>query len=177
MNWNISKKSLYQFAITLLALIVFIASSIGLFVIFSQENILQFSTSKSKSSTQNSSSSLSEIDAANLPTSGKYTDYKTFDIKSESAKVPNPKIILFFSSSECLSCKSLERDIEREVNLIPFNVFILRVDTLQNKELADKYQVLLPNTFVQINQNQKELRKWDYSYNFVDLIKEINKLN
>ncbi|MFM7857225.1 MAG: thioredoxin domain-containing protein [Flammeovirgaceae bacterium] len=177
MNWNISKNSLYQFMISFLALVVFAATSIGLFVIFSQENLLQPNTSKSNSSSQNSSANLSQNKASNLPTSGKYTDYNNFDIKSESAKVANPKIILFFSSVECLSCKSLERDIEREITTIPFNVFILRVDTLQNKELADKYQVLLPNTFVQINSDQKEIRKWDYSYNFTDLIKEINKLN
>jgi len=55
-------------------------------------------------------------------------------------------------------------------------MIILKVDMATNQDVVEKYKVLLPNTFVQIDGDQKELRKWDYSYTFNDLVKEQGNL-
>lgn len=168
----VTKKSAYLILAGLFSTIALIATIATLYFIFSDKE----NSKKDESSLNSSVSSSSQQLVATLPTAGKYADYNSFNIKTEADKLPNPKIILFFSTSECSTCLALDRDINREIAQIPPTVIILKVDMATNQDVVEKYKILLPNTFVQIDSDQKELRKWDYSYTFKDLIREVGNL-
>jgi thiol-disulfide isomerase/thioredoxin len=170
--FSVTKRAVYLSLTGIFSTIAFIATVAGLFFIFSDKE----NTKTNKPSSDSSNSVSSQKSFASLPSAGKYADYKGFDIKVEADKLPNPKVILFFSTPECPTCLALDRDINRELAQIPPTMIILKVDMATNQDVVEKYKVLLPNTFVQIDGDQKELRKWDYSYTFNDLVKEQGNL-
>lgn len=89
-------------------------------------------------------------------TSGKVPPYKS-----------GVKRVLFFYANWCPSCIPADKDISDNVNSIPENLQIVRINynddqTDKNeKELAAKYGITYQHTFVIIDENDQEVSKWN----------------
>jgi thiol-disulfide isomerase/thioredoxin len=68
------------------------------------------------------------------------------------------KVILFFHASWCPSCRALDSNIKSNINSIPNNVLILKVDYDSNSDLKQKYGVVSQHTLVQIDQDGSLLK-------------------
>lgn len=77
------------------------------------------------------------------------------------------KRVLFFYANWCPTCKPADEDFTNNVNNIPQNVVIVRVnyndsDTDQDeKDLAKKYGITYQHTYVQIDTAGNEVKKWN----------------
>ena len=75
--------------------------------------------------------------------------------------------ILYFYATWCPSCKQANGDFTANPNKIPEDMVVLRVnyndpDTDQEeKDLAKKYSITYQHTFVQIDNQGKEITKWN----------------
>lgn len=66
--------------------------------------------------------------------------------------------LLFFHAPWCPQCRMIEADIEKQG--VPNGVTILKVDYDSNQALRQKYNVTLQTTFVEIDQDGKEIEKF-----------------
>lgn len=85
-----------------------------------------------------------------------YSDY----VPGFLAKAKDGKVVLFFKANWCPTCKALDADILSNMEKIPSNVFILKVDYDSAKALKLKYNVVTQHTLVQVDENGNELNKW-----------------
>jgi len=106
---------------------------------------------------------------SNTYSKGNYLRYADINL-AETAGQTN---VLFFSASWCPSCKTLDEDITSNLNDIPQNVNIIKVDYDDNPDLRKKYDVVTQHTLVQVDQNGEEIKKWVSSINLDNIISEI----
>lgn len=85
---------------------------------------------------------------------GRYVDYSESAVSSQDYDTS----ILFFHAPWCPQCLAFERDIN--ANQIPDGVQILKVDFDTSTELKAKHGVTLQTTFVSVNSNGEQLKKW-----------------
>lgn len=84
-----------------------------------------------------------------------------FDQSAEKRRV------LYFYANWCPICKPADEDFKANSEKIPEDVILIRVnyndsDTDQEeKDLAKKYGITYQHTFVQIDQESKEVVKWN----------------
>ena len=77
------------------------------------------------------------------------------------------KRVLFFYASWCPTCRPADADFKANSDKIPSDFTVVRVnyndpETDQSeKDLAKKYAVTYQHTYVQIDANGKEIRKWN----------------
>lgn len=109
-------------------------------------------------------------DAMNVnPQPGAYQDYAP--AKLASAKTG--KVVLFFKASWCPTCKAVDADITQNLDQIPGNIRILKVDYDNSTELKAKYGVTYQHTFVQVDADGKLLKKWSGSPTLNNLLGEV----
>jgi len=107
-------------------------------------------------------------------TSSKYMLFST----NVLAENKSPKKLLFFYASWCPTCRPVDSDIKANAASIPSDLTIFRVnyndpDTDANeKELAKKYGITYQHTFVLIDTNGNELKKWNGG-NFEEILSKI----
>lgn len=68
------------------------------------------------------------------------------------------KVVLFFNASWCPTCSQFVDEI-KELK-VPDNVLILSVDYDKNQNLRQKYKVAYQHTFVEVDQDGKEMYRW-----------------
>lgn len=79
----------------------------------------------------------------------------------------NSKRVLFFYASWCPTCIPADADFRQNATVIPEGVTVIRVNyndpetDASEKELAEKYQITYQHTFVQIDENDKVVSKWN----------------
>lgn len=107
-----------------------------------------------------------EFLSANLNAIGKqegYLEYSKEIFEESSAK----KRVLFFYSNYCVTCVPADKIFKDNINKIPKDVVLIRVDfndantNIAEKDLAEQYKVVDAHTLIRIDQNGKELSKWN----------------
>lgn len=81
----------------------------------------------------------------------KYIDYKSELLKQAISEKKD--IALFFHASWCPSCRVLDKNIKDNLNKIPANLQIFKVDYDTENELKAKYWVKIQNTIVILDNN------------------------
>lgn len=82
-------------------------------------------------------------------------------------KMTDKRRVLFFYASWCPTCRPADADITANSKKIPDDVVVIRVnyndpDTeTSEKDLAKKYAVTYQHTFVQIDKDGREVKKWN----------------
>ena len=77
------------------------------------------------------------------------------------------KKLLFFYANWCPTCRPVDKELQENSEKIPEEITIIRVnyndpDTDQaEKDLAKKYNVTYQHTFVLIDENGNEIKKWN----------------
>lgn len=73
-------------------------------------------------------------------------------------------VVLFFHSESCGSCKATEKDLNERMSDIPEDLTVLQLDfnseTEEDMELRKKYGVTTYHTFVQVDSEGTEVKKW-----------------
>lgn len=82
----------------------------------------------------------------------------------------NGKVVLFFNASWCPNCRTLDTDIRANLDKIPAGTYILSVDYDTYTDLRQKYGVTYQHTFVQVDENGQELKKWNGGSSLNDVL-------
>jgi thiol-disulfide isomerase/thioredoxin len=100
---------------------------------------------------------------------GIYEDYAP----AKLALAKTGKVVLFFKAGWCSTCKQVDGDITTNLDKIPQNVTILKIDYDNSTDLKKKYGVTTQHTFVQVDENGKLIKKWLGSPTLSDLASKI----
>lgn len=120
--------------------------------------------------TSNSSSSKSESPANPQSTSvaiapaesaGQYISYETYQNSADA--YADTDVVLFFNASWCSTCKQARDNFESSLDQFPPDLTIVVVDFDDSKDLKKEYGVTVQHTFVQIDNQGEELKKWSGS--------------
>lgn len=94
---------------------------------------------------------------------GTYVEYYDGVIEENSDK----QRVLFFYANWCPTCRPLDAEIAKNINKIPKNTIVVRVNYNDDKtdsaekELAKKYAVTYQHTLVVIDSVGREFKKWN----------------
>lgn len=89
-------------------------------------------------------------------TPGEFTDYNPALL----SRADTGDVVLFFHASWCPTCRALESNINSNLDDIPSDLSILKLDFDTEKELKDKYGVVVQHTLVQVDSDGNQIAKW-----------------
>jgi thiol-disulfide isomerase/thioredoxin len=84
------------------------------------------------------------------------------------------RTILFFTADWCPSCISVDEEIQKDKKQIPTDVAIVKIDFDDDEGLREKYSVDKQHTFVLIDIEGKEIKRWQNSKTLSEIIDNIN---
>jgi thiol-disulfide isomerase/thioredoxin len=96
--------------------------------------------------------------AEQASTAGTYQDYSPARVQSEQAQ--GKKVVLFFHADWCPYCRTADAAFKANLNQIPNDVTVLKLDYDSNTELRTQYGVTTQHTFVQIDSEGRQVAKW-----------------
>jgi len=96
---------------------------------------------------------------------GSYIDYDDIDIASLEGK-----IVLDFYAAWCPSCRRLEKDIKANLDSIPSDLTIVKVNYDSERALKQQYGVTRQHTLVQIDQQGNKVSLWTGSPTLESLV-------
>lgn len=82
-------------------------------------------------------------------------------------------IILFFYATWCPTCNYADSQIRGNIEEIPDDVTILLVNFDTESALKNKHNVIYQHTFVQVDNNGNQIKKWSGSYTIDELLTEL----
>lgn len=96
---------------------------------------------------------------------GSYIGYD--DYKSSMANLSG-NVVLFFHASWCPDCQAADKAIAADDNL-PEGLTIVKVDFDDNQDLRKEYGITTQHSFVQVDGDGNEVKKWTGSKNAEDI--------
>ncbi len=69
-------------------------------------------------------------------------------------------VLIFFHAQWCPLCRALDAEVSANPNIIPNNVYVLKVNYDTALDLRRKYGVTLQHTFVQVKADGEMIGKW-----------------
>lgn len=151
--------------------IFIVAAAIGGFAIYtisSGRNTTQ--QPQTQTSENNAAGTIEEganqmVDASDNPVGGseKYVTISDNTLQAAQGK----KRVLYFYANWCPTCKVANEEFTNEIQRIPDDIVVIRTnyndsDTDQEeKDLAKQYNITYQHTFVQVDENGNEVKKWN----------------
>ena len=95
--------------------------------------------------------------------SSRYVEYS----KTVLDQLTDKRRVLYFYATWCPSCKVANEDFTANPNKIPEDVVVIRTNyndpntDQEEKDLAKKYGITYQHTFVQIDEQGKQITKWN----------------
>ena len=105
---------------------------------------------------------------AEMMTSGNYESYTPEKISNAKGNT-----VLFFHASWCPSCRGLNSDIEKNLDNIPSDLTILKVDYDKETALKQKYGVTTQHTLVQVDNQGTLIKKWSGGSSLERLVSQV----
>lgn len=105
-------------------------------------------------------------ESTDTPQTGSISKYVQYS-KRLLENSANKKRVLFFYANWCPICRPADAEFQSRMSEIPEDVVVLRVnynDTETDAEeeaLAEKYDITYQHTFVQIDEEGREIKKWN----------------
>ena len=99
---------------------------------------------------------------------GSFSDY-------DSAKLVNAekgKVVLFFSANWCPTCQEANKNFNASAP--PVGLTLLKVDYDNSNDLKKKYGVTYQHTYVQVDKNGNQIKKWSGSTSYDQLETRLN---
>lgn len=101
--------------------------------------------------------------------SARYVDYSPENFTKATAG--NGKAVLFFAAlSWCPSCQAADRDFKAHFDKVPSDVTILKVDYDHDSAMKQKYAITIQDTFVQADNQGKEITRWNSGGQGIDAL-------
>ena len=101
---------------------------------------------------------------------GSYEAYAPEKVALASA---SHDVVLFFRASWCPTCRAVDTDIKANLSKIPSDLTILDVNYDDSTALKQKYSVTYQHTFVQVDKDGNQIKKWSGSPTLSTLVAEI----
>lgn len=92
---------------------------------------------------------------------GSYVDYA--DYLADPGGFSRTDVVLFFHAPWCPSCRATDQDIETRRDALPSGLTLVKVDFDSQQALRTTYGVTMQHTFVQIDSDGAEIKKWNGS--------------
>lgn len=83
------------------------------------------------------------------------------------ADATGTKRVLFFHASWCAVCNAFEKEIE-EIG-IPEGITIIKANYDDERELKKRYKVSVQSTFLLLDDNEEEVRRWPFGQGLSDI--------
>lgn len=99
---------------------------------------------------------------------GTYEEYS----EDKLQKAEEGQVVLFFNAVWCPDCRATVRDLEANRDNIPEGLTILNVDYDKNTSLKQKYSVTYQHTFVQVDKNGNQIKKWGGSFTLDEIVNQ-----
>ena len=80
---------------------------------------------------------------------------------------------MFFHATWCSTCQGIDKDIKANLDSIPGDVKIFKVDYDSEKDLEKKYGVRQQYTMVQVDNSGKKIGLWTDSFSLNDILDTI----
>lgn len=109
-----------------------------------------------------------ENDENAMMKSGSYESYSP-----EKVAAATGDIVLFFHASWCPTCREVDGDIKMNLKNVPSGLTILSVDYDNSTALKQKYGVTYQHTFVQVDTQGNQIKKWSGSSTLEALVAEV----
>jgi len=103
--------------------------------------------------------------------SGFYVNFADYEANQEA--FASTKVVLFFSAVWCSTCKKARDNIEADLTAIPPDLSIVVVDFDTAIDLRRTYGVGVQHTFVYIDNQGKEIKKWSGSVTTDDIYERV----
>lgn len=87
----------------------------------------------------------------------RYTEYS----KNAFAAAKGKKRVMFFHASWCPTCKAANGEFSGNPDGIPEDVVLFKTDYDKEAELKKQHGITYQHTFVLVDENGKELKKWN----------------
>lgn len=97
---------------------------------------------------------------------GEFGEYIEFTPQALEDRASRTRV-LFFYANWCPICRPVDQELKTKANELPGNVTVIRVNYNDDetdedeKSLAEKYGITYQHTFVVIDENGNELKKWN----------------
>lgn len=114
-------------------------------------------------------SMMQKDDLAFMTKVGSYEAYSAEKI----AKAATGNVVLFFRAGWCPKCREVDTDIKQNLKLIPANLMILDVNYDDSSALKQKYGVTYQHTFVQVDAQGNQIKKWSGSPTLAAIVAEV----
>ncbi|SRR3989339_195124 len=89
--------------------------------------------------------------------SSRYINYS----KTSFDQMYDKKRVYFFHANWCPTCKSANEEFIQNINKIPDDVVLFKTDYDTEKELKTQYGITYQHTFVFVDSQGKEIKKWN----------------
>lgn len=106
---------------------------------------------------KNSNERLMEKDDSTQSSSVRYVDYS----KSSFDQISDKKRVYFFHAKWCPTCKAANEEFMQNVDKIPNEVILFKTDYDEEKGLKALYGITYQHTFVYVDSQGKEIKKWN----------------
>lgn len=83
--------------------------------------------------------------------------------------------MLFFHANWCPTCIAVNKDIETNLKTIPTDLTILKTSYDDEKELKELYGVTAQQTFVQVGNTGKLIKKWRGGATLAEVVSQVQK--
>lgn len=113
--------------------------------------------------------SMMEKDDDAMMSAGSYETYSPEKI----ALASSGDVVLFFRASWCPTCRAVDADIRANLDEIPAGLTILDVNYDDSSELKQKYGVTYQHTFVQVDAQGNQIKKWSGSSTLAELSEQV----
>ena len=100
-------------------------------------------------------------------------DYLSYNSQNLAIAQENGRAVLFFHAKWCPTCRAADETINRELDQIPADVTILKVDYDKEKDLKKKYRITYQHTFVQVDENGNEVTKFSGHRKVRDIVSNL----
>lgn len=121
---------------------------------------------------QASTKTLEPVDAHGQPSaSGAYLSLADYEANEEA--FASTKVVLFFSAIWCSTCNRARNNIEADLAAIPADLTIVVADFDTAIELRRTYGVGVQHTFVFIDNQGEEIKKWSGSVTTDDIYDKV----
>src|SRR3989344_1344780 len=96
-------------------------------------------------------------DESTVMEESRYVEYSP----EKFAQASNKKRVYFFHASWCPTCKVANEEFSANPNGIPEDIVLFKTDYDTETELKRKFGITYQHTFVFVDENGKEIKKWN----------------
>lgn len=118
-------------------------------------------TASSGNTVTGTGENVAETSGANFTIDSEFPPLAVYSEEASAQAATEGKSVLMFHATWCPVCRAALKDFNENLDQIPEDVTMFRVDFDTQKELKAKHAIVMQDTFVQVDAEGNELTKWN----------------